>query len=566
MESRFLMFFLLMMVVLSITQYFYKPPVQPPVAQKKADTPVAGTPATPAVTKPDQTAAATPAPAVEPKAAEAESTITINTGVAKILLSNRGGGTARSWILTSFKDVSEKELEVIGQAGKGIIPVPLSLEFKSQKPAVDLNQALFTQKVSADGLGVEYEYSGGAVVAKRSLQFKKGSYVAELTSEVTQNGVMMPHYIGWRGGFGDASVAKYYSVQRAVAYDTNGRSWYSITTGKLDLKDAKDAKDAPQASAGNFTFAGLQDQYFGLAFLPKTSSVEMLSFGDKLKVPGTEDEEYHAGAAVGGEGLNRLSLFAGPKDLEVLRAANPKLESLIDWGFFGVVAKPLFLVMNWTFKNVTLNWGWAIVLVTVVINLVLFPIRLSSMKSAKKSAALAPEMAKIKEKYKGMGISDPRKAEENQEVMALYKKHGINPVGGCLPLMLQMPILFAFYTVLASIIEMRGASWLWVHDLSRPENLALRVLPIVLLATQFVTQQMTPATPGMDPAQQKMMKFMPLIFGYIFYFQASGLVLYWLTGNLVGILSQYVTNKLMPTAPLKSPTAIDVRPVPKKKK
>ena len=566
MESRFLMFFLLMMVVLSITQYFYKPPVQPPVAQKKADTPVAGTPATPAVTKPDQTAAATPTPAVEPKAAEAESTITINTGVAKILLSNRGGGTARSWILTSFKDVSEKELEVIGQAGKGIIPVPLSLEFKSQKPAVDLNQALFTQKVSADGLGVEYEYSGGAVVAKRSLQFKKGSYVAELTSEVTQNGVMMPHYIGWRGGFGDASVAKYYSVQRAVAYDTNGRSWYSITTGKLDLKDAKDAKDAPQASAGNFTFAGLQDQYFGLAFLPKTSSVEMLSFGDKLKVPGTEDEEYHAGAAVGGEGLNRLSLFAGPKDLEVLRAANPKLESLIDWGFFGVVAKPLFLVMNWTFKNVTLNWGWAIVLVTVVINLVLFPIRLSSMKSAKKSAALAPEMAKIKEKYKGMGISDPRKAEENQEVMALYKKHGINPVGGCLPLMLQMPILFAFYTVLASIIEMRGASWLWVHDLSRPENLALRVLPIVLLATQFVTQQMTPATPGMDPAQQKMMKFMPLIFGYVFYFQASGLVLYWLTGNLVGILSQYVTNKLMPTAPLKSPTAIDVRPVPKKKK
>ena len=558
MESRFLMFFLLMMVVLSITQYFYKPPVQAPVAKKaevsaptttsapsKTDTP-------PAVAPTAQTAASK----VDPTSETAESTITIDTGVSKVVLSNRGGGTARSWVLSNFKDAADKPLDVVVLGGKGVVPADLSLEFKNQKPSVDLNQALFTQKVSADGLGVEYEYSNGAVVAKRSLQFKKGSYLAELTSEVTQNGVLLPHYIGWRGGFGDPSVAKYYSVQKAVDYDTN--------RGKLELKEPKDAKEGPITSSGNFAFAGLQDLYFGLVFLPKNSSTELLAFGDKLKIPGTEDEEYHGGAAVGGDGFNRFSLFAGPKDQDILHAANPKLETMIEWGFFGVVAKPLFMVMHWTFFNITHNWGWAIVLVTLVINVVMFPFKISSMKSAQKSAQLQPEMARIKEKYKGMSISDPRKAEENQETMALYKKHGINPVGGCLPLVLQLPILWAFYTVLSNIIEMRGASWLWVHDLSRPETLALRMLPILLLVTQFLTQQMTPPSPGMDPSQQKIMKFMPLIFGYIFYFQASGLVLYWLTGNLVGILSQYATNKMMPKS--KAPAVIDVKPVPRKKK
>ena len=560
MESRFLMFFLLMMVVLSITQYLYKPPVPPPAATaKKTDN-------APTQTKPEPPAAIAAASptakpvdttAIKPTAAATESTVTIDTGVSKIVLSNRGGGTARSWILSNFKDASEKPLDVIVQAGKGIVPLPLSFEFKNQKPATDLNQALFSQKVSPDGLGVEYEYSNGAITAKKSLQFKKNSYLTELSSEVTQNGVLLPHYIGWRGGFGDDSVAKYYGVQKAVTFD--------LAKSKLDSKDAKDSKDGPVAASGNFAFAGLQDQYFGLAFLPKNTSTEMLAYGDKLKLPGTDDEEYHSGAAVGGDGLNRFSLFAGPKDLDILRAANPKLESIIEWGFFGVVAKPLFLAMNWTFHNVTRNWGWAIVLVTVVINVVLFPFRLSSMKSAKKSALLQPEMARIKEKYKGMKISDPRKAEENQETMALYKKNGINPVGGCLPLVLQLPILWAFYTVLANIIEMRGASWLWVHDLSRPETLAIRMLPVLLLVTQFLTQRMTPPSPGMDPTQQKMMQFMPLVFGYIFWYQASGLVLYWLTGNLVGILSQFATNKMMPKPPA-APAVIDVKPIPKKRK
>jgi YidC/Oxa1 family membrane protein insertase len=144
--------------------------------------------------------------------------------------------------------------------------------------------------------------------------------------------------------------------------------------------------------------------------------------------------------------------------------------------------------------------------------------------------------------------------------MELYKKHGVNPLGGCLPMLLQLPFFIAFYTVLTVAIELRGAGWLWVSDLSRPETLAIRILPVVLIATQFLMQKMMPASPGMDPTQQKMMMIMPLALGFMFYYQSSGLVLYWLTGNVVGIAQQWVTNKLMPT-----PAVASVKAVPKKK-
>jgi YidC/Oxa1 family membrane protein insertase len=150
-------------------------------------------------------------------------------------------------------------------------------------------------------------------------------------------------------------------------------------------------------------------------------------------------------------------------------------------------------------------------------------------------------------------MRDPKKAEQNQEVMDLYKKNGVNPVGGCLPMLLQIPFLYAFYKVLAVSIEMRGAHWLWVTDLSQPESLAIHLLPILLVVTQFLTQRMTPS-PGMDPSQQKMMMLMPLVFGYMFYFASAGLVLYWLTGNLVGIAQQWLLNRSMP-APAVQPTA-----------
>src|SRR6185437_7199064 len=162
-------------------------------------------------------------------------------------------------------------------------------------------------------------------------------------------------------------------------------------------------------------------------------------------------------------------------------------------------------------------------------------------------------------------MRDPKKAEQNQEVMALYKKEGVNPVGGCLPMVVQLPFFYAFYRVLDIAIELRHAPWLWVPDLSSAETLPIHLLPIILIATQFFTQKLTPSA-GVDPNQQKMMMFMPLMFGFMFYSASAGLVLYWLTGNVVGIVQQLIINRFMPTtapalsaAPAKEPVKRTVK-------
>jgi len=174
------------------------------------------------------------------------------------------------------------------------------------------------------------------------------------------------------------------------------------------------------------------------------------------------------------------------------------------------------------------------------------------MKSMRKMQALKPQIDEINKRYKNVGLRDPKKAEQNQEVMELYKQHGVNPMGGCMPMILQIPFFIAFYKVLSIAIELRGAPWIWwVTDLSQPEHLAIRVLPVTMIGTQFILQRMTPAAGG-DPSQQKMMMLMPLFMGFMFYGVSSGLVLYWLTGNVIGIAQQLLINRMTP-APVVAP-------------
>jgi YidC/Oxa1 family membrane protein insertase len=342
-------------------------------------------------------------------------------------------------------------------------------------------------------------------------------------------------------------------VQHAIYYDQADQ--------KLQVKQAKDAKDGPISASGQFSFAGLEDSYFAAVFLPGTKpSIEHTTYSDGIPNAKGADEQ-RVGAGVGGDGSNSFSLFVGPKDTDLMAKINPKLVQVINWGRLWFIAEPLFRILNWTADNLVHNYGWAIVLVTIVINLLLFPLRISSMKSSKKMQSLQPQIQAINARYKDLPMRDPRQNEKNAEIMELYKKNDVNPVGGCLPMVIQLPFLWAFYTVLSVAIEMRGASWLWATDLSQPDTIVgIHWLPVILVITQFVTQKMTPS-PGMDPAQQKMMLFMPLMFGYMFYFASSGLVLYWLTGNIVGIGLQWLLNKMTP-----APPAVQViPPAPKKK-
>ncbi len=536
MEARLLIAFLLMGVVLLVSQYFTKPapaPVATKAGAQKNVQPVApaATQAPPPLAAP--TGGAEPGVQVQ---GYTEQTFDVDTNLFHVVFTNRGA-VVRSWILKDYKDHNGKPLELVNQRAVLKVPPPFALAVPGTTLPTDPNTAIFKEESSDGGLTLNFEFSDGRALTKKTFQFEQKSYLMRVTSEVSQNGVLVPHELTWRGGFGDAGVVNPLTVQHAIYYD--------LPNSKLQVKTAKDAKSGPVSATGQFSFVGIEDSYFAAAFLPGSkSSVQETTFADAVPDAKGADEQ-RVGVGVGGEGANTLSLFVGPKDTDLLRKVDPKLEQVVDWGWFWFLAQPLFTALNWTTDHLVHNYGWSIVLVTIIINLVLFPLRLTSMKSSRKMQSLQPQINAINEKFKGYPIRDPRQAEKNQEIMDLYKKNDVNPVGGCLPMVLQLPFLWAFYKVLAVSIEMRGAHWLWVTDLSQPESLAIHMLPVLLIITQFLTQKMTPS-PGMDPSQQKMMMVMPLIFGYMFYFASSGLVLYWLTGNVVAVAQQWALNRVSP--------------------
>ncbi|MBM3775965.1 MAG: membrane protein insertase YidC, partial [Acidobacteria bacterium] len=513
-------------VVLFTTPYFYRSTAPPPPERPAAPATTAQ-PAPAAATAPAPASTAAPAPVAAQKAED----LVIETRLHRIRFSNRGA-TVRSWLLKKYRDRSGNPLELVNIKADKVEP-PFSLLFKNRKPPAELNSALFSARRLENG--VEFEFSDGRVRASKRFRVKPDGYLAEVATEVTEDGKGVPHAIEWRSGFGDMSVEGAAGAQHVV--------WFDPSSGKLVTQGASDAKNGPVSSSGPYTFAGLADAYFTAVFLPPGREiVEVTTFSDTVPAPSSAKDESHVGVAVGGAPLNRFGLFVGPKDLDILTAVDPALGRLLDFGWFGFVAKPLFLALHWVHDHLIHNYGWAIILVTIVINFVLFPLKISSMKSMKKMQVLQPQIAAINERYRNISLRDPRKTQQNQEVMELYRRHGVNPAGGCIPLLLQIPFFIALYTVLSVSIELRGAGWLWVDDLSRPEDLDIRILPLAMIASQFWMQKMTPAT-GMDPAQQKVMLLMPLLMGFMFYGMSSGLVLYWFTGNVVGIAQQLFFNR-----------------------
>jgi YidC/Oxa1 family membrane protein insertase len=229
----------------------------------------------------------------------------------------------------------------------------------------------------------------------------------------------------------------------------------------------------------------------------------------------------------------------------------PPLSSLVQFGWFEFVSDPLFHALKWIYKYVP-NWGWAIVVLTLVINMVLFPLRISSYRTTLKMQRVGPEVKAIQEKYKKYKLNDPRKADMNKEVMAIYQREGINPIGGCVPMLLQMPIWFGLNSALRGAIELRHAGWLWVHDLAAKDP--YYILPVTVGISMYLVSKMTPMTTT-DPQQAQMMKFLPISMSamFVFFPFSSGLALYILTSSLVGILQQWYLNRThpLPAAPAK---------------
>src|ERR1017187_1076940 len=538
METRLLLAFLLMGAVMFLTPYFFPSASTPakkstaPTAQTAQGTPPAAAPAettAPAqIVHEDESAPTGPA-----TQAKSEPTFSIDTDLFHVTFSNQGGNV-RSWVLKKYQAES-KPLDLVNANAAVEDPFPFSAYLPEQKALTKkLNWSYYTQTPEADGLGVTYEFSDGHNTLRKTFRFQKNSYLAQIASELTTDGKPVAHMLEWRCGFGDLTVPTAASAEKTLYYD--------IANNKLVEQTVSAAKNGPLPNSGHFSFAGLEDAYFTVVMLPEgDANMQQVTFADTVPAAGNSKPVTYIGGAFSAGDSNHFEMFVGPKDFDLLKRVNPKLEQVINFGWLSVLAKPLFLIVNWSNDHIVHNFGWAIVVVTIVINFMLFPVKLSNMKSMRKMQALKPQIDAINAKYKGLKISDPKKGEQNQEVMAVYKKYGGNPMGSCIPMLLQIPFFFAFYQVLKVSVEMRGATWLWVTDLSQPEHIAIRILPVVMIVSQFVMQKMTPQPAG-DPNQQKMMMFMPLIFGFMFYNFPSGLVLYYLTSNLVSMGQQWFFN------------------------
>ncbi len=557
MELRLLLAFLLMGAVMFLTPYL----VKSPVTGKKSAPPAPATatisqtkPAAEAVSSASTSAGAVPAqaaaPALPPTSQQALPPFTVNNGVFKVTFSNEGA-TVRDWVLNNFKqDDNKQPLNLVNKAAT--TDWPFSLYFPSEKPTFDVNRAYYTQSPDPDGLGVVYEISDGHTAVRKTFRFQKDSYRLQVSSQVSVDGRPIPSMIQWRGGFGDMSVTGPAAHQSTV--------YFNLADNSLKQQSASAAKKGPVTATGDYPFAGIVDQYFAAVFMPEDNhQVTSVTFSDQAPTTFDQKPQPFAGTAVSDGDANHFSVFVGPKDEDLLRRINPKLTQLINFGWWTPIAEPLFLILKWTAGWIH-NFGWAVVVVTIVLNLLMFPLRLTSMKSARKMQALKPQLDAIADKYKNISMRDPRKQQQQQEQMELYKKYGINPLGGCLPSLLPLALVWPFYRVIYAAAEMRGAHWLWVSDLSQPEHLAIKILPITMIITQFMMQKMMPS-PGVDQNQQKMMLLMPLIFGFMFYNLPSGLVLYYLTGTVVAIAQQWFFNHTQAA----QEAARSVQPPPKKK-
>jgi YidC/Oxa1 family membrane protein insertase len=543
MERRLLLVFALTFLVIILFQPVLKKYF--PSAVPSPETPVAvQPPSQPAATSTPQIAV--PATGVT-KQASAEAETVVENDLYRVTFTNRGG-LVKSWILKTYKDEHGNPLELVSKAAESY-GYPMSLWTYDETQRNKLNSALYVAsdsgKLTAPAK-VTFEYSDADVSVSKTFSFDH-TYVVHLETSVVSKGSQVSALPMWPAGFGDQSSLSSYAASRI-------EHQYGDKTERLDIKKISGGATLQ----GPFNWAGVVDQYFAAVFLPEDiQNAAMVTLRHQVDVPkdprnpkpGETVKADVLGVGVGNlRGASVQRLYVGPKSLGVLESvpvptmagAPPDLRGLINFGFFGVIARPLFLWLKWTYGWVH-NWGWAIAIQTLIINLALLPLRISSMKSALKMQKVAPQIKAIQEKYKKYSMRDPRKQEMNQEVSALYKAEGVNPVGGCLPMVIQMPFLFAYYSMLGAALDLRQAPWLWIRDLSSPDPWHL--LPIGIIITMLLTQRMTPQ-PGMDPSQQKMMTFMmPLMLGVISWNLAAGLCLYWSEGNLIAIAQQSVMNR-----------------------
>jgi len=585
MERRLLLVFALTFIVILLFQPLLKKYAPQPPAQQQSNSQTAQTPNQPQTSGNEpaagnasaspSTAPSAPSPAVPLEQANTESEIIVENGLYRIVFTNRGG-QVKSWVLKKWDDEKGKPLDLVDHAAASKYGYPLSLWTYDETLRNKLSTALYVATVTReapanarpDAKGLEtanaergyeivnnvhlapaeitFEYSDGETFVRKTFRFDH-SYVVGVETLVQQKGVQAAAFPMWPSGFGGETTPASYGLTQ-VAYQDDSH------VERLGIKKVSGGNTI----AGPFQWAGVSEQYFAAVFLPQDpQTAAVVTLRNQIEIPHNASDPKSAldrvdvlGAAVGNlKGPSTGRLYVGPKALSDLEAvsvpgivgADPDLRAVVDFGWLGLIARPLFLWLRWTYNHIVPNWGWAILLQTVIINLALLPLRFSQMKSMLKMQRVAPQIKSIQEKYKKYSLRDPRKAEMNNEISALYKKEGVNPLGGCVPMLLPLFLLWPYYRMLTVAMDLRHAPWLWIHDLSAADP--YHILPIAIIVTMFLMQRMTPQA-GMDPAQQRMMNFMmPAMLGYMSWYLPAGLSLYWAAGQVIGIAQQSVMNR-----------------------
>lgn len=549
MDARSLMFTVVVFFIVFFGMRYFMPQKTAPDQQQTSQQT-----AQPSAAAPVSAAPAAAAPAANAKAtvASTETSTVIENDLYRIQFTNRGAQVT-SWILKKYKDAQGQPLDMIHADTAAKLGYPLSLY--TYKPDLDLklNQPLYIASASGTlnaPATLSFKYAdGNGLEVEKTFTFDQ-TYIIHADTLVTQNGAPVLALLNWPVGPNALNKA------RGNAFGSGG------ATEQLDtMKDGKETHVAAAKVSGGdtlkgpFDWAGVSDIYFGTVFMPddpQTATVVSIvnpidiAISDKKTVP-----LPIIGAAMGNvNGHTQTRLFVGPKVLDLLKtihstsgngANGPSLEKLIDFGFFGPIAKFLFLSLYFVYQHIISNWGWAIITLTIIINLVLLPVRVSTMKSALKMQRIQPQMDQIKAKYAKYKVTDPKRGDMNAEIMKLQKDNGVNMFGGCIPNLMQLPLLLAFYTMLPKVTELHLQRWLWMPDLTGPDP--LHILAVTIVISSFLVSFYMPS-PGVDPQQQKMMAFMmPAFSGYIAWNYASSFSLYWITGNLVMIVQQLVMNR-----------------------
>jgi YidC/Oxa1 family membrane protein insertase len=594
-QKRLILAVILSSAILFIWSYLY--PVKPPQNNQQANPSPSASPASSALNPvPANQGTSSAQPASVAQNAAPQRIVTIKTPLYEAKFDTRGAEPV-SWIIKKNKNsgaeifsVAGKKsdripLELISPEGLKRQPRQVPLQIQTGDAGIDTTLATATYRLEGlDNNGsanVEINLSSGekkplvfalddpsGIQVRKALVFDADTYATDLSVTVKHSEQPIPIKLTIGPSIGDQGITHhtFYSVAPEAIGFVNGKVERHQAASINGNKNSPDRLVQP----GSVDWAGVADTYFAMVAVPLKPSegLEYRTAAYEYQNNGSKPEKRFLITGLIGipsDGSHTL-IYAGPKDHYLLTSASQEisklaqrpldLEGLIDYGFLGSISRPLavpiLMAISYLY-NLTSSYGVAIILFTIVIYSLFFPLKWRSSKSMKKAQKLAPKMKELQEKIKGIKQNDPRLKELQMEQLRLMKEG--NPLGGCLPLLIQMPFLFALYRAITISLDFRQASFLWIPDLSAAEPYFIHLLPILMTATMVVLQLVTPA-PSADPLQRKMMAVgMPLFMLYVLWSAPSGLVLYWLVGNIVGFTQQFLINRWTKTDEDETPPA-----------